>query len=195
MDYDSVVWEWPERRGLEHLQLWTSDDGIKAKGLVVVDLEDGTIRFRYSIALTSDWRLARCGVFVPTRAKQNSIWLMPDEAGNWTVDKKRRPDLDGCVAFDLLETPFPKTGLVKVLNLEPGESKTIKVVLLDNRHLAVTPVEQQWERLSDYPGGQRYRCKAATSVSEFELNQALMVEFSAERWRLITGPRSARRIG
>jgi hypothetical protein len=58
MRLDSIVWEWPDRRGLEHLQLWTFADGMKADGLIVVDGEDGLFAcdIRYSFN-----RKAGCG--------------------------------------------------------------------------------------------------------------------------------------
>jgi hypothetical protein len=88
----SIVWEWPERRGLEHLRLSTFADGTKAEGLIVADTAHGVIRFRYSISLGPDGQLRRCGIFVPIGARQNSIWLSLDQDGGWTVNGKPRPD-------------------------------------------------------------------------------------------------------
>jgi len=188
MNYDSIVWEWPERRRLEHLQLWTFEEGIKAEGLIVVDSEKGPIRFRYSVVLKLDWQSLGCHVIVPTKSTQKSISLACDEVGGWMVDQKGRADLTDCVAFDLLDSPFPKTGLVKFLQLEAGDSKTIRVAVLDNRRLIVTPVDQRWERLPDHEGEQRYRCTMDATTSEFRLNEQLLVTFSPARWRIRTRP-------
>jgi hypothetical protein len=187
MKRDDIVWEWPQRRGLEHLQLLTSADGIKAEGLIVADTAQGVIRFRYSISQGPEGQLRRCGIFVPVGATQNSVWLSFDKDGSWTVDRKPRADLKECIAFDIMDTPFPKTGLVKSLGLEEGEAGHIWVACIDNRRLLVSPVEQQWERIpSDQRDFRHYRCRVLESTSDFYLDERLLVQFSPERWRIRT---------
>jgi uncharacterized protein len=185
MRFDSIVWEWPERRGLEHVRLWRFADGMKADGLIVVDAEEGVIRLRYSISLQSDWRLRRCGIFVPVGAIQNSMWLSLESNGSWAVNGKPRPDLDKCVAFDIMDTPLPKTPIVGNLNLEKDESKRIWVACIDDRRLLVSPVEQEWERLpSRQQGFQHYRCTSLANVSEFDLDEDFLVHYCPQRWRI-----------
>jgi uncharacterized protein len=168
-----IVWEWPQRKGLEHLQLSTTADSTKAEGLIIVDTAPRVIRFRYSISLGPDGRLRQCGIFVPVGATQKSIWLACDQNGRWTVNGKPRSDLEKCIAFDIMDTPFPKTGLVKTLGLEEGGSAHIWVAYVDNRRLLVNPVEQQ------------YRCRAPDITSNFYLDERLLVQ-SSERWRIRT---------
>jgi len=189
MKRDTIVWEWPERRGLEHLQLWTSADGTKAEGLIVVDAAHGVIiRFRYSISLRPDGQLRRCGIFVPVGATHNSVWLSFDRDGGWTVNRKPRPDLEKCTGFDIMDTPFPKTGLVKSHGLEEGGSGHIWVAYIDNRRLLVSPVEEQWGRLPSHRQDFRhYRCRVLDTTSDFYLDERLIVQFSPQRWRIRTG--------
>lgn len=142
MTSDSVVWEWPERRGLEHLQLQESPDGTKAEGLVVVDASERVLRFRYSISLGSDGQLRRCGIFVPGGTVGHSIFVSLDQNSKWMVDRKSSSGLEKCVAFDICDSPFPKTLIVRNLALEVGQSKNIWVCHIDNRQLVVTPVQQ-----------------------------------------------------
>jgi hypothetical protein len=183
----SVVWEWPERRGLEHLQLWTSADGAKAEGLIVADTAHGVIRFRYFISLGPDGQLRRCGIFVPIGARQSSILLSVNEDGTWTVNGESRLDLKKCGAFDIMDTPFPKTGLVRCLDLEEGGERHIWVAYVDNRHLLVSPVEQWWKRFpSDQKDFRYYRCKVLDTTSDYYFDESLLVQFSPERWRIRT---------
>lgn len=183
----SVVWEWPERRGLEHLQVLTSADGTKAEGLIVADTAHGVIRFRYSISLGPDGHLRRVGIFVPIGASQNSILLSVDQDGSWTVNRKPRPDLEKCGAFDIMDTPFPKTGLVKSLALEEGGERHIWVAYIDNRHFLVGPVEQQWKHFPfDRKKLQHYQCKVLGTTSDYYFDESLLVQFSPERWRIRT---------
>jgi len=188
MSYQSIVWEWADRRGLEHLQLFISEHAVKAEGVVVADTKDGTINFRHVIAMTAEWVAHRCLVFIPTRPTNNSLKLLHSD-GRWRFNDVERPDLDGCSAVDLLDTPFPKTAVVKNLRLEPGESKGIKVALVDNRRLSVAAVEQEWERLPDREGDQCYRCATGSAMAEFSFDQDFIVSLCLQRWRRKAGPR------
>jgi hypothetical protein len=195
MGYGSYVWEWPDRSGLEHLQLFTAAEGIKAQGLVVARTTRGVIGlkrvicFRYSIALGPDWRVLRCGVFLPAKITK-MLSLSLDREGHWTtIDQKLRADLEGCVAVDIMDTPFTKTPIVSSLNLEEGQSATIKVAHFDYRCLVVRPVEEEWERLATARlGVRRYRCKVLGTAVEMELDEQLIVQWSRWRWRLVSRP-------
>jgi hypothetical protein len=123
MRLDSIVREWPDRRGLEHLKLWTFADGMKADGLIVVDGEEGVIRLRYSMFFQSEGRLRRCGIFVPVGTTQESIWLSIEPDGSWMADGVPRQDLSRRVVFDIVDTPFPKTPILGKLCLDENESK------------------------------------------------------------------------
>src|SRR5262245_33528434 len=192
MKRHSIVWEWPERRGLEHLQLLTSDDGTKAEGLIVVDAASQVIRFRYSLSLDPDGRLRRCGIFVPVGASQDSIWLRRERDGSWTVNGESRSDLEKCSAFDIMDTPFPKTGLIRSLALEEGGAANVWVACIDNRGLRVSPVEQRWERMSaDQQGFRRYRCRAQETISDYYVDERSFVQLSPGRWRIRPGSLSA----
>jgi hypothetical protein len=61
---ESVVWEWPDRGGLEHLQYFFSTNGNKTEGLIVAKFQGKVINFRHSTFYDSDWRFVRGGIFV-----------------------------------------------------------------------------------------------------------------------------------
>ena len=189
MGYDSFVWEWAERRGLEHCQLWTSPDGAKAQGLVVVDWKDRVIRLRYSISFLSDWHLRLCHVFSLANNSQRSISLSRDRGSHWIVDGTPRVDLESCVAVDILDTPFPKTMIVRSLRLEEGRSTTVKVAYIDNRRLLIRPIEQEWERLPTLrQNWRRYRCTTMETAMELEVDEQSIVVLCLHQWRLMKGP-------
>jgi hypothetical protein len=142
----------------------------------------GVIRFRYSISLGPDGQLRRGGIFVPIGARQNTILLSVDLDGRWTVNGKPRPDLEKCGAFDIMDTPFPKRGLVKSLGLEEGGERHIWVAYIDNRHLLFSPVEQQWKCFpSDRKNLQHYQCEVLDATSDYYFDESLLVQFSPER--------------
>ncbi|WP_316173241.1 MULTISPECIES: putative glycolipid-binding domain-containing protein [unclassified Bradyrhizobium] len=183
MAFESVVWEWPERRGLEHLRLWTLPEGIKADDLVVADTERQVIRFRYSISLHPDWRLSRCGVFDGT--SHRAVRLAVDQHGQWSVDQQPRPDLEGCAAFDILDSPLPKSAILRRLDLRDGASEEIKVAQIDNRQMRVMPVVQEWRRLTaSREHGRRYGCLMKNERLEIDFDERVLVQLCQYRWRL-----------
>jgi hypothetical protein len=193
MKFESIVWEWPNRAGLEHLRLLASDDGAKAEGLVVAESDLGVTRFRYSMRLRSDWRPSWCGVFVPRGASQKSVLLTHEPEGTWLegvgADRKPRGDLTDCVALDITNSPFPKTLLTRALALAEGESKTVEVACIDSSSPKVSPIRQQWERLgSDQPGIARYRCTSTLGTSQFDVDEDFFVRFCPGRWRMVSWP-------
>jgi hypothetical protein len=105
MSFESVVWEWSDRRGLEHLQLAISTEGTKAEGLVVLDAEDGVIRFRYSLFAGSNGRLQRCFLFVFAGRENESENLSFDEKSSWMLNGKGMPGLEKCIALTFSISP------------------------------------------------------------------------------------------
>jgi hypothetical protein len=99
-----------------------------------------------------------------------------------------RPELEDCVTIDIVDTPFPKTGIVKSLDLEVEQSKSINVALMDNQKLLVVPTMQEWERIPDDRFGCRtYRCKTLGGTTEFAFDDRFLVRFSPKRWRMTGG--------
>jgi len=183
MSFESVVWEWSDRRGLEHLQLAISTEGTKAEGLVVLDAEGGVIRFRYSLFAGSNGQLQRCFVFVCAGKGNETENLAFDARSSWTLNGRTMPGLEKCIAFDILDTPFPKTLIVRNLNLEVGQSKDIWVAHVDNRNVSITPVQQTWERLpANSQGHFHYRCTALGIGCDYFLGDDLLVHHSLGLW-------------
>jgi len=165
---------------------------MKAEGLVVADEEDGIVRFRYSMRLRADGGLKWCGIFVPRKTGQESLSLWVERDG-WFVEtcglrpsaRNPRPDLTDCITLDIVDTPFPKTMVLRSLDLTEGASTTITVAVVDNRHLRVDPLEQTWERLApDRTNLRRYRCTTNGKTFEFQVDEDLLVRSCPTRWRV-----------
>jgi uncharacterized protein len=183
VDFESIVWEWPERRGLEHLRLLISPEGVRADGLVVAEVESQVIRFRYSIFLDAEWQLRRCVVISP--GSQSEIWLAVDRHGAWTVDQQPRPDLEGCTSFDIIDSPFPKSAILRSIDLGEGASKKIKIAQIDNRQMRALPVVQEWQHLAPPREHVRsYRCLTQDASIEIHFDGGLLPQLCRGRWRM-----------
>src|SRR5438045_306776 len=106
MKQRSIVWEWCDRPGIEHLLLDLEDDGSRADGVVVVGLEGTMLRLRYSIACDATWRLRTANIAAESNGetRQRRIEYSPD--GRWLIDGAERADLASCSDIDIMGTPF-----------------------------------------------------------------------------------------
>jgi hypothetical protein len=184
MSFDSVIWEWSDRRGLEHLQFVISPEGIKAEALVVLDAESGVVRFRYSLFAKANGLPQRCAIFVRAGPNNDFEELSFRENAGWTLNGDRLPGLENCLTFDIRDTSFPKSLIARYLSLDVGQSKDIRVAHIDNRSLLVTAQQQNWERLPNAKEGNwHYRCTASGTSSDYFLGQDFLMQNSPRRWR------------
>jgi hypothetical protein len=147
MSLDSVIWEWSNRRGLEHLQFAFSPEGIKAEALVVLAAEGEIVRFRYSLFARPNGLPQRCVILVRVGPNNDFEQLLFRESAGWTLNGNSISGLENCVTFDISDTPLPKSLIARHLSLDVGQSKDICVADIDNRSLLVTAQQQNWERL------------------------------------------------
>jgi len=183
MSLDSVIWEWSDRRGLEHLQCAVSPEGIKAEALVVLDAEAGVVRFRYSLFARQNGLPLRCGIFLRSGPDNQFEELLFREGAGWTLNGKPIPGLESCVTFDIRDSSFPKSLIARYLGLDVGQSKDICVADIDNRSLRVTAQHQSWRRLAnDADGDWHYRCTASGTSSEYFLGHDFLLKNSPRRW-------------
>ncbi|MGE0715030.1 MAG: putative glycolipid-binding domain-containing protein [Alphaproteobacteria bacterium] len=150
-----IVWERTGPMGLEHLTLESAADGIRADGLIVVDLGRDVVRLRYAVWLEPGWRTLSARI---TRDRGDApIERRIDRIGDdrWTIDGQPRPDLDGCFDIDIQATPFTNAMPINRLGLAEGEGQRLAVVYVVMPDLAVRRAEQEYTLLA--PGRLRYR--------------------------------------
>ncbi len=82
--------------------------------------------------------------------------LEGDGAGRWSVDGRRRPDLDGCRDVDVETSCFTNTFPVHRLALAVGAVAEAPAAYVRGEDLAVLRLEQTYRRLDDDGARQRY---------------------------------------
>lgn len=149
-----IVWERIGPMGLEHLALDVGADGIRADGLVLMQLDDGMIRLAYRLHLDGGWR-TRSAELTLDRGGPARTLAIECEGDRWSVDGVARADLDGAFDIDIAATPFTNAMPLRRLALVPGVPAAIQVVYVSVPALDVAIAGQDYTRLGD--GRFRYR--------------------------------------
>ena len=166
-----IMWSPWFQQGLEHLRLFSTQEGIVADSVVLGMQEQRPFRVHYEIHCTSHWSLRAVHVSVLSDTSQ-SLHLLTDGAGNWTTQNGEAvPLLEDCLDVDLSITPFTNTLPIRRLALQPdaGAILTMAYIMLPQMQIEVTK--------------QRYTCLDATSSTGRYLFESLengVSSFTAE---------------
>ncbi|GAA3737487.1 hypothetical protein HDA32_005432 [Spinactinospora alkalitolerans] len=125
---------------------------------VVVDRRE---RFscRFTVCTDLAWATREVRAEVLTEEGARSIELTCG-GGQWRVDGRRDPALDGCVDVDVAATPLTNTLPIRRLGLAPGEFRDIGVAWIDVPSLKVHRMKQRYTRLTQSGGLERYEYRA-----------------------------------
>jgi uncharacterized protein len=130
-------------------------DGWLAHGVEVLAAEPdaGPLACWFRVRLDAGWLTREVDVRALDAGGERTIALRADDERRWTLDGRPRPDLDGCLDVDVAATPLTNTFPVRRLTapdgLAVGERTTLAVAWVAVPTLAVTRVEQTYERLAE----------------------------------------------
>lgn len=162
----SAAWQHiAARRGFEVVFLHTKGAG----GETTAVEGDEVWTVRYSIALRSDWSTISAEITGQSTTGTREVVLRSDGHGRWQVDGLHRPDLDGCLDVDLESSAFTNALPVHRLDLAVGEEAEAPAAYVRAVDLSVERLEQQYLRLADASGHERYRYRAPRFDFECEL--------------------------
>jgi hypothetical protein len=180
-----IVWEWADRPGLEHLSLDIGPDAIRARGLVLVQLDGVLVRLGYDVSLDGGWAFERARLTVDRDGASRTLEVERSPAGAWRVDGRERPDLAGCVDIDIMTTPFTNSLPIRRLTFAPERPERIWAAYIAIPELAVTAAEQEYTRLDPAapPGRFRYRSRASGFTADLTVDHdGLVVDYPGP-WR------------
>jgi hypothetical protein len=142
-----ALWSSVSGDGFEHVHLLTSDSGMVADGVIVRREQGGTYRTRYIIECSADWRPARL-TLEKLDASRRTLTLLCSDHGAWTdAVIGPLPQVEGCVTLDISASPFTNTLAVRILNLQPEASETLRVLYVDPDTLSVRSMSQRYTRI------------------------------------------------
>lgn len=111
---------------------------------------------RFSVVVDRRWQTRACFVEVLGADGLDRVTLTADALGHWTLDGRDWTELADCRDVDVSISPLTNTLIVRRLELEVGQERSLDVAWLDVPSLAVTRVTQTYRRAPDGPHGARY---------------------------------------
>lgn len=111
---------------------------------------------RFSVVVDGHWQTRSAFVEVLSADGLDRVTLTADALGEWTLDGRPWPDLQGCHDIDISVSPITNTLVVRRLEMAVGEERSVEVAWLDVPSLAVHRVRQTYRREPDGPDGPRF---------------------------------------
>jgi uncharacterized protein len=153
----SACWEHRgARSGFEVTYIQDRDGGWRIDGTTAA-LEDGRPWVvTYSVQVDRAWVTRDAHIAARTAAGSGETLLSADGQGRWLVDGRRAPQLEGCLDVDLESSAMTNALPVHRLALPPGARAGAPAAYVRVLDLAVRRLDQQYVRLDDEDGRQRY---------------------------------------
>jgi hypothetical protein len=165
----SIVWEWCDRPGLEHLLLRLEEDGCHADGLVMVALAGTLLRLRYTIRCDAQWRFRTATITAESDGESHRRHIERGDDGSWTIDGAERPDLAPCCDIDIMGTPFTNTMPIRRLTLPPEQPVALSVVYVSIPDLVISVAAQDYTRRGAGGSSSNFRYRSLGSDFTAEL--------------------------
>lgn len=145
-----------DRSGVEVACLRTIGDGYEIHGhsAAVESRQPWSVRYTLTLDRAGCTREARISGDSGTGTRE--LRIEGDGAGSWLVDGEPMASLAGCLDVDLEASALTNAFPVQRLQLGVGEAADAPAVYVRALDLAVERLEQQYVRLPDDSGRQRY---------------------------------------
>jgi len=176
-----VVWERLDRPGIEHIALEIRPDAVKAESLVLLGLDHGLARIRYTVECDGAWRTRRADFTLELGQDRRVLALRRDADDRWTANGRRREDLDPCFEIDFEATPLTNTLALKRLDLKTGAPKPMRAAYVALPTLDLRVDEQEYTLLS--PMLFRYRGISTGFTAEVTMDADRLVVDYPPGWK------------
>jgi uncharacterized protein len=178
-----------EPPGYSLAALAAAGERLVGDGWEVVAGERETWAVHFSFETNDAWLTRSAVIEVTDVTGTRRMSLRADRRHRWTVDRMRRPDLDGCLDIDVAATPFTNTLPIRRLGLEPGAHAEIRVAWVGVPGLEVEVAAQRYTRLATAGDVDRYEFRALPAGRRYLLTvdeQGLVIEYEGLWTRVAT---------
>jgi len=113
--------------GLEHCHVSETADGIAVRSSLIGERDGFAFGAFYEIQLDPDWTFRALTL---RRHDGRVIRLVSNGEGDWKIDGRRAPGLEGCVDIDISGTPFTNTLPLRRRRFELGVPQSFDMAWL-----------------------------------------------------------------
>jgi uncharacterized protein len=148
------------RSGFEVLFAQRHGTGFELIGTTTATEAEEVWIVDHDIVVDDRWATRRARISARTSRGFRQVLLLADGRGNWTVDGRPAPFLEGCLDVDLESSAMTNTLPVHRLSLDPEETTSTPAAYVRALDLTVERLEQSYTQLPDRSGDMRFRYAA-----------------------------------
>ena len=172
-----ILWRRLDVPGHEVARL--NEDDHRIEGTALFLHEEQVCKLDYHLICDDSWQTLTCTVLGWVgQAVVNATITVRDNT--WMINGKQVETVSDCLDIDLNFSPVTNTLPIKRLNLAIGEKQTLKAAWLRFPGFYLEPLEQSYERLSDF--AYRYESAGGSFVADVEVNHAGLVTRYENLW-------------
>jgi hypothetical protein len=148
------------RTGFESVFLLRHGNGYQLAGHTAAVEGDHAWVVQYVISVDDAWLTRSAHITGWTEEGRRDVLLESDGSGQWSLDGRRAPELDGCLDVDLESSACTNTLPVHRLRLEIGRESEAPAAYVRAVDLAVERLAQRYARVDDSNGTHQYDYRA-----------------------------------
>jgi len=153
----SAAWSHQDARsGFEVVFFQPFDHGLVLRGATTAVEDDRAWIVDYEIRVDEAWRTRSARVAGHSDTGSRTRLLEADGEGRWLVDDEPAPYLDGCLDVDLESSAVTNALPVRRLGLVSVATAQAPAAYVRVADLTVGRMEQQYSRVGDLDGRERY---------------------------------------
>jgi hypothetical protein len=154
--------------------------GWRLEGVALMAYDGQACRLDYEISCDPQWVTKSASVTGWVGNQQINASVSRDDAGVWHLNGRPADGLGVCSDIDLNFSPSTNLLPIRRLDLEIGESATMRAAWLRFPSFALEPLEQSYSRLAS----NRYRYESAGGrfVTEIDVDDAGLVIDYGDIW-------------
>jgi hypothetical protein len=180
MIVQTILWRRLDLPGFESSQLISNPSSWVLKGGAVFLAENAPCRLTYRIECDEDWRTREVTVEGWLGNEVIDLRLKHDGLGNWLLNEKECPQVEGCLDVDLNFSPSTNLLPIRRLKLEPGREAEARAAWLRFPEFTLERLDQVYLRngINSY----RYGSADGEFQPELEVNSTGFVIRYADAW-------------
>jgi uncharacterized protein len=183
----ALIWRSLDGISMEHCELiQPAPELVHLNGLVIGVQEGSPLKSFYSVETNGQWITQHVRV-----GHENGMLELIVRDGHWfriehdfvthNTQELELPELVSCIDVDLGLTPATNTLPIRRLQLEIGETATLRAAWVKFPSLEITPLEQRYERLSEFS----YRYSSTNFTALLEVDELGLVTNYEGGWERI----------
>lgn len=167
---NSIRWRRLDLPGHESARLERSYGAWELIGAAEFTFEDRLYRLYYNVACDDAWRTARARIAGSIAGEAIEITVEADAEGQWRLNGRECPQVEGCVDVDLNFSPSTNLLPIRRLRLEVGESAEVRAAWLRFPGFELEPLDQRYTRTAE--NTYRYESGGGAFVRDLTVNEA-----------------------